>query len=725
MVSIPDKTLEDLEYSEVLRQCAAFAITPLGKEVVLGLKPQTEIEDVQNRLQMTSEYCASFDNENRIPNHGFDDCAPSFQLLKIENSVLELEAFRNLARNTETANALVRFLDKFKTYYPSLSGLAENLHEEKLIKPTVDGVIDRFGEVRNDASEALFSIRKQMQQLRGKISSSFNKALSQFSNADYLDDIRESVIENRRVLAVKAMHRRKVKGAIMGSSKTGSIVFIEPEATHAQTRELQNLEFEEGEEIKKILSQLTDFFRPYLPYLQLQHTFLLELDVIHAKAKYAQEIGGLLPYIAQEEREISYLQAYHPLLLQAHKLENKHTYPQDLHLDPDNRIIVISGPNAGGKSITLKTVGLLQLMLQTGMLIPVHERSKAVLFEQILTDIGDNQSIENHLSTYSYRLKNMKYFLKKCNSNTLFLIDEFGTGSDPELGGALAEVMLEDFYERHAFGLITTHYSNLKALANELPAMVNANMQFDNKTLEPVFKLVMGEAGSSFTFEVAQKNGLPFNLINRAKKKIEKSKVRFDATIAKLQKERSAMMKTGKSLKEKEDKVKSESDKMQTMNAKLKAKLISYQELFDHNQRMIVLGNKVNELAERYFSNNKKRPLISELLRVVETENAKRKRKTAAVAKKEREQKKVLDEQLKKELVQVRKEKKKQQKEAKVLPQEKPKLAVGDQVRLFDGRSVGSIDAIEKNKAIVNYGAFTTQVNLELLELVKPAKKAK
>jgi len=725
MVSIPDKTLEDLEYSEVLRQCAAFAITPLGKEVVLELKPQTEIEDVQNRLQMTSEYCASFDNENRIPNHGFDDCAPSFQLLKIENSVLELEAFRNLARNTETANALVRFLDKFKTYYPSLSGLAENLHEEKLIKPTVDGVIDRFGEVRNDASEALFSIRKQMQQLRGKISSSFNKALSQFSNADYLDDIRESVIENRRVLAVKAMHRRKVKGAIMGSSKTGSIVFIEPEATHAQTRELQNLEFEEGEEIKKILSQLTDFFRPYLPYLQLQHTFLLELDVIHAKAKYAQEIGGLLPYIAQEEREISYLQAYHPLLLQAHKLENKHTYPQDLHLDPDNRIIVISGPNAGGKSITLKTVGLLQLMLQTGMLIPVHERSKAVLFEQILTDIGDNQSIENHLSTYSYRLKNMKYFLKKCNSNTLFLIDEFGTGSDPELGGALAEVMLEDFYERHAFGLITTHYSNLKALANELPAMVNANMQFDNKTLEPVFKLVMGEAGSSFTFEVAQKNGLPFNLINRAKKKIEKSKVRFDATIAKLQKERSAMMKTGKSLKEKEDKVKSESDKMQTMNAKLKAKLISYQELFDHNQRMIVLGNKVNELAERYFSNNKKRPLISELLRVVETENAKRKRKTAAVAKKEREQKKVLDEQLKKELVQVRKEKKKQQKEAKVLPQEKPKLAVGDQVRLFDGRSVGSIDAIEKNKAIVNYGAFTTQVNLELLELVKPAKKAK
>jgi DNA mismatch repair protein MutS2 len=725
MVSIPEKTLEDLEYDEVLRQCAAFAITPMGKEVVLGLKPQTDTEEVLKKLQMTSEYCASFDNENRIPNHGFEDVSQYFQLLKIENSVLELEAFRNLARNTETSNTLVRFLDKFKTYYPSLSGLAEQLYEEKQIKPTVDGVIDRFGEVRNDASDTLYSIRKQMQQLRGKISSSFNKALSQFSNADYLDDIRESVIENRRVLAVKAMYRRKVKGAIMGSSKTGSIVFIEPEATNAQTRELQNLEFEEGEEIKKILSQLTDFFRPYLPYLEMQHAFLLEMDLVHAKARYAQEIGGLLPEITQDQKQIAYIKAYHPLLLQAHKLENKPTHPQDVHLDPENRIVVISGPNAGGKSITLKTVGLLQLMLQTGILIPVHERSKAALFEQILTDIGDNQSIENHLSTYSYRLKNMKYFLRKCNANTLFLIDEFGTGSDPELGGALAEVMLEDFYEREAFGLITTHYSNLKALANELPAMVNANMQFDNKTLEPVFKLVMGEAGSSFTFEVAQKNGLPFNLINRAKKKIERGKVRFDATIAKLQKERSAMMKTGKSLKEKEDKVKSESDKMQTMNAKLKAKLTSYQELFDHNQRMIVLGNKVNELAERYFTNNKKRPLIAELLRIIETENAKRKRKTAAVAKKDREQKKKLDEQVKKDLVKVRKEKKKQKKQVEVVEQPKPTLAVGDQVRLFDGRSVGSIDAIEKQKAIVNYGAFTTQVSLDLLELVKSAKKVK
>ena len=254
----------------------------------------------------------------------------------------------------------------------------------------------------------------------------------------------------------------------------------------------------------------------------MQQNFLLQIDIIYAKAKYAQEINAVLPTINIKERDIKYLKAYHPLLLNANRIEGKKTYPQDLCLDSKNRIIIISGPNAGGKSITLKTMGLLQLMLQSSMLIPVHEKSNSCLFDQILTDIGDNQSIENHLSTYSYRLKNMKSFLKKFNSNTLFLIDEFGTGSDPDLGGALAEVILEDFYEREAFGLITTHYSNLKILATELPAMSNANMQFDSKTLEPVFKLILGEAGSSFTFEVAQKNGLPFNLINRAKKKIER-----------------------------------------------------------------------------------------------------------------------------------------------------------------------------------------------------------
>ena len=714
---LPKKTLEDLEFFRVTKQISDFAITPMGKASCIAMEPLPEPKTLLKELQAVSEYLSSFSNENRIPNHGFEDLCPAFQLLKVENSVLEITSFRNIAAASQTVNILLLFFNKFRTYYPSLLILSGEMEVNKEIKKEIDNVINRFGEIRDNASNNLFTLRKQIQALKGKIAQSFNKALSHYQNLDYLDDIRESVVENKRVLAVKAMHRRKVKGGIMGSSKTGSIVFIEPEATLNFSRELQNLVFEEAEEIKKILSQLTDYLRPLLDLIKYYQSYLIHIDTLFARARYAQAINAILP-IFSENQELELKNAYHPLLFRTHQLENKKTFPQDIHLHPESRIIVISGPNAGGKSITLKTVGLLQLMLQSGILIPVHEKSRVCWFDTILTDIGDNQSIENHLSTYSYRLKNMKGFLKKCDDKTLFLIDEFGTGSDPELGGALAEVILENFYERKSYGLITTHYANLKLLADEQPTMANANMQFDNKTLEPIFSLILGEAGSSFTFEVAQKNGIPFNLINRAKKKIERGKVRFDATIAKMQKERNQMVQTGKSLKEKENKFENESERFEKLNEKLKSKLVNYQELFDHNQRMIVLGNKLNDLAERFFQNNKKRPLIAELLRLVDSENAKRKQKTASQAKKDLEMKKEVAKEVCQKLVSIRNEKKKNKTKT---PPPKHKVVVdfkvGDKVRILDGKSVGSIDSIEKQKAIVNYGLFTTQVSIDQLEI--------
>ena len=724
-MKIPEKSLLDLEFDTVLSQVGTHCITPMGKAAIAGIKPSDVEEDIVQQLTLVSEFLASFENDNRIPNHGFDDLTADMSLLKIDNSVLEIESFRRIAATNETVNLLLKFFKKFKEYYPQLNALGETIEVTKAPKEKVDAVIDRFGEIRNNASEELYRIRKQINSVRSKIGQSFQRALGHYTSADYLDDIRETVVDNKRVLAVKAMYRRKVKGAIMGSSKTGSIVYIEPETTLQYSRELNNLNFEEYEEVQKILRELTAFFQPYRPLLAQYQEYLTQIDSIYARAVYAKSINGLLPVLSKD-REMELIDAYHPLLYLNHKEENKPTYPQDIVLHQEHRIIVISGPNAGGKSITLKTVGLLQLMLQSGMLIPVHERSRVCFFGQIITDIGDNQSIENHLSTYSYRLKNMKYFLRKCNQKTLFLIDEFGTGSDPELGGALAEAFLEEFYNREAYGIITTHYSNLKVLANELPHMTNANMQFDNRTLEPVFKLIMGEAGSSFTFEVAQKNGIPYSLINRAKKKIERGKVRFDATIAKLQKERKQMMDTGASLKAKESKAEKEGEKLEQLNQKMKAKLSSYQELYDHNQRMIVIGNRFNDIADRYFDNGKKRPLIADLLRLVETENAKRKKKSAAEKRKEREAKKKAEAETQQAIVEIRKEKKKKKAAPKPEPV-KPKIdfKVGDQVRLFDGKSVGTIDAIEKRKAVVNYGVFTTQVNLEALDLVQAAKTSK
>lgn len=723
-MKIPEKALSDLEFTNVLEQLSQLAITALGKEACTSMLPLENKEQLVLQLNSVSEFTSSFDNENQIPNHGFDDLSLEINLLKIENSVLELEGFRRIASTSETINTLLKFFKKFKEYYPKIHSQGSKIEITKELISSINNVIDRFGEVRNDASPELFQIRKNIQNVRSKIGQSFQRALSQYSNADFLDDIKESVVENRRVLAVKAMYRRKVKGTIMGSSKTGSIVYVEPEITLQHTRELSNLQFEETDEIKRILLQLTQFIQPYRSLLIAYQDYLTLIDSYYARAKYAEKTNSILPKI-NSNRELCLVKAYHPLLYLSNKLEGKTTYPQDITLKKEQRIIVISGPNAGGKSITLKTVGLLQLILQTGMLIPVHEQSTVCFFDQIITDIGDNQSIENHLSTYSYRLKNMKYFMHKCNKNTLFLIDEFGTGSDPELGGALAESFLEEFYNREAYGIITTHYSNLKVLANELPNMSNANMQFDNKTLEPIFNLILGEAGSSFTFEVAQKNGIPFSLINRAKKKIERGKVRFDATIAKLQKERSQMTKTGKSLREQENKAIEENQRLELLNKKIKNKLIGYQELFDHNQRMIVLGNKVNDVADRYFENGKKRPLIADLLSLVESENSKRKKKSAVVKKKEKAAKEKANQEATKALVGIRKEKKKKKKEAPQPVKVKIDFKIGDQVRLFDGKAVGTIDSIEKEKAIVNYGMFTTQIRLEALDLVQAMKQKK
>lgn len=718
---IHEKTLKDIEFHTVLSQMATYCLTAIGKEQALQVSPYGQRDKLIESLQLTNNYLASFENDNRIPTHGFEEINKELQLLKILNSYLDTDSFKKLKSVSQTTNEILSFLKKFKDYYPALYSYSETIYFTTEIIQAIDIVIDRFGEVKDNASNALFGLRQDINSVRGKINQSFGSALSSYQSMDYLDDIRESVVENKRVLAVKAMYRRKVKGAILGGSKTGSIVYIEPEATLRYTRELNNLEYEEAEEVTRILKELTDKIRPFRELLRDSQTFLTEMDVIYAKAKYAQSINGILPEIGDDKTYVL-REAIHPLLFISNKKKGLKTYSQSIELYPDNRIIVISGPNAGGKSITLKTVGLLQVMLQSGFLIPVHERSKICLFDRILTDIGDNQSIENHLSTYSYRLKQMNYFLKKCNDRTLFLIDEFGTGSDPELGGALAETFLEEFYHREAYGIITTHYSNLKVLANELPYMQNANMMFDEKSLEPMFKLALGQAGSSFTFEVAQKNGIPFSLINRAKKKIERGKVRFDATIAKLQKERSKLEKTEQSLKINEKKTQSEAEKLEETNSKIQKKLESYQELYDSNQRLIYLGQKLNDLSERYFDNKKKRELMDELFKLVQIENSKRKKVTIKQKKIQKSKTQKVVAEVEKTVEIIRQKKKEAKIKTAALPKAKPALKIGDRVRLLDGKAVGSIDKIEKNKAVVNYGLFTTNVGMDQLELVQAAK---
>lgn len=716
---IHPKTLDDLEFPAVLRQVAEFCVTEPGREQVLSIVPFREFSEIEPELKRVKEFTASFGGDNPIPNHGFEPIYRELRLFEIENSSLEISGFRKILSLSETTRILLKYFKKYEEFFVCLNSFSEEVAYTSLISEEINKRIDKYGEVRDDASPELASIRKRLNAVKGKINSSFSKALSQYAQSDYLDEIRESVVENRRVLAVKAMHRKKVRGAVLGSSKTGSIVYIEPQETLEYANELSNLLYEEDEEIKRILKTLTDFLRPYASLLASYQEYLIAMDTFYAKAKYALKINGVLPIITSDKK-ISLQKAFHPLLLVSNNKRKEKTFPQRIELVPEKRIIVISGPNAGGKSITLKTVGLLQVMLQSGMLIPVDPQSELCFFKRVLTDIGDNQSIENHLSTYSYRLKKMNQFLKKCDKKTLFLIDEFGTGSDPELGGALAETFLEVFYEREAFGIITTHYTNLKLLANELPHAINANMQFDSRSLEPLYQLHLGEAGSSYTFEVAQKNGIPYSLINKAKKKIERGKVRFDKTIANLQKERSNLRKTSESLKSEEQKARMESKQLEEVNARVQEKLESYQELFDANQKMISLGKKVDALSEKYFNNKRKKQLIDELMKLVMVENSKRKKLTPNVKKAVKAKEKEVIKEVEKKVEAIRERKKEEKEKAKKLPPPKPKVAlkIGDRVRMIDGRAIGTIDTIEKNKAIVNYGMFTTNVSLEELEKV-------
>lgn len=723
MISINEKTLKDLEFTTVLGTVASLCHTDLGIEKANAIQPFKHKEALLEALHQTSEYLSSYTNNNAIPNHYFENLGNDLKLLAIEDSFLEVSAFKKIANLSETSNTLLQFFKKFHDYYPSLNKKATDVFYTKEIVKLIDEVVDKYGVIKDNASQDLALIRSQINVIRGKVNQSFGQALAQYNSQGYLDDIKETIIDNRRVLAVLAMYRKKVKGQILGNSKTGSIAYIEPETTLRYSRELNNLEYEEREEIVKILKRLTAQLRPHTELIIQYEDFLSDIDLVAAKARYANRINALLPEITDEKR-IYFREALHPILYLTNKEKNEPTFPQTIELTNENRIIVISGPNAGGKTISLKTIGLLQLMLQCGMLIPVHERSQTFLFDRILTDIGDNQSIENHLSTYSYRLKNMNYFLKKCNSKTLFLIDEFGTGSDPELGGALAETFLEEFYHREAFGIITTHYTNLKILANELPFATNANMLFDEKSLEPMYKLVLGQAGSSFTFEVAQKNGIPYGLINRAKKKIEGEKIRFDKTIANLQKERSKLEKTSLNLKEEEVKAREESKKMEEINKKIQDKLERYQELYDANQRLIYMGQKIDDISEIYFNNKDKKVLIGEFLKMVEIENSKRKKITA----KEKKEKETIEKEIVKEVKEkvevIRQEKKEKKIKAKIEAENKPKivLKIGDRVRMIDGKAIGTIDVIEKNKATVNYGIFTSKVALDSLEFVERPK---
>ena len=713
-MNINQADLNELEFPELLAEIAPFAYSPKTADNIMELRPM-EIDEAELSLKKTSEFLTSFESSNAIPFDEYEDIEEELKLMLIENYRLENKSFIKIKTITEQIGKLQKFFPQLSEAFPTLLEEVKDLEFRKEIIDKVDKAFNRFGDVKSDASAVLKTLRTEIQHARKAVDENFNRSLATYS--EFLEDIRESIIEDQRVLAVKSGFKKRVNGRVLGISKTGSITFMQPESVVKHYFKLKENQEEEKKEIDKILRKLTAELSEFQPQLSDYQTYIFDLDLIRAKAKFAEKVNGILPKINRHQT-LRLKDAFHPLLWIRNKNENKEIFPQTLTLTEHNRIICISGPNAGGKSITLKTVGLLQLMIQSGILVPVHPKSEMFFFEKIMTDIGDNQSIENHLSTYSSRLKKMSGMIREANNKTLLLIDEFGTGSDPELGGALAESFMEYFYDKKSFGIITTHYTNIKLVVENLPAATNAAMLFDERTLEPLYKLEIGQAGSSFTFEVAEKNRIPRFIIKNARKKVEHDIVNLDKTIVKLQQEKFEVEKLKSNLAETKESVEDKRDNLQKLNEQLQQKLFNFQKLYEEEHRKLQFGNKIETFIDSYVKGKSRKDVVKDFVKILEQEKFRKLGTDKDERKRLQVVKRKITQQLKKEDVIEKIAETNEKLEEKRKAERAVWMKVGQRVRISGSTSVGTIEKISKNKVIVNYGTFKTTIDSGELERI-------
>ena len=715
-MNINQADLNELEFPELLSEIAPFAFSPKTADKIMELRPMP-IDEAEISLKKTSEFLSSFEGVAAVPFDEYEDIEEELKLMNIENFRLENKSFIRIKTMTEQIGKLQRFFPQLSEIFPTLLEEIKHLEFRKEIVDKIDKVFNRFGEVKTEASPILKVLRTEIQHARKAITENFNRALFNYGQSDFLDDIKESIIEDQRVLAVKSGFKKRVAGRVLGLSKTGSITYIQPESVVKHYFKLKENQEEEKKEIDKILRKLTAELAEFQPQLSDYQTYIFDLDLIRAKAKFAEQINGILPKINRHQT-LRLREAFHPLLWIRNKAEKKEIFSQTISLTEHNRIVCISGPNAGGKSITLKTVGLLQLMIQSGILVPCHPKSEMFFFEKIMTDIGDNQSIENHLSTYSSRLKKMSGMIKEADGKSLLLIDEFGTGSDPELGGALAESFLEFFYDKKSFGIITTHYTNIKIVIENLPAATNAAMLFDENSLEPLYKLEVGQAGSSFTFEVAEKNRIPRFIINSAKKKVEHDIVNLDKTIVKLQQEKFEVEKIKSDLSEKRDSVEDKRDNLQKLNEQLQQKLHNFQKLYEDEHRKLQFGNKIEAFIDSYVKGKSRKDVVKDFVKILEQEKFRKIGADKDEGKRLQVIKRKITQQLKKEDVQEKIVETNEKLEEKRTAERAVWMKVGQRVRIKGSTSVGTIDEIKKNKVTVNYGTFKTTIDSGELERI-------
>lgn len=710
MKGFDQQTIRDLEFLQLREWLSGYAFQPTARKRLENLTPSNDFSFVENELLRANEFKSIRVEGESFPALDFDELLAEIKLLPVKNAVLQQEGFVRIVRASDLVNHIIVFFDKRSQDYPKLIEILSPVFFTRELIELIEKVFDRRGQIRDDASPELFAIRQAIAKVRTQINKNFDKEMRKYLREGLLGETKEAFVNERRVLTVVSSFKRKISGSVVGSSKTGSLTFIEPEVNVPLNNELELLQDDERKEIFRILQQLTRDISHQLPLIEGYQHVLTEFDFIQAKTKMALELNAVLPGIVRQMR-IELIEAYHPILWRNNKLLQKPTLAQSLTLDLKQRMLVISGPNAGGKSITLKTIGLLQLMLQSGLLIPVNENSKMCFFQQVLTDIGDNQSIENELSTYSYRLKRMRFFLKVANKRSLLLLDEFGTGSDPDLGGALAEVFFEELYKKMPFAVITTHYANIKLRADQLPNAINGCMLFNTDSLEPLYKLSMGQPGSSFTFEVAQMNGIPLDLIEKAKGKLNDNKVKMDRLLNELQKEKTYLERLTKEHITAQERAEKARVSYEERKEKFEERLHNQQDFIEKNNLFLNAGKKMKGFIDRYQTMTKKKTANQALLEEV--------RKYLLVEKSKLEEAKK-----KTQLIQASsnkptvtpKKKKKQVPEVDMF--QRDKIKVGSKVQLIDTKQKGIVEEMKGPILMVVFGNLRMKIDIEKLQFV-------
>lgn len=718
----PQNFEQKIGFDQIRQLLKDKCLSTLGEERVNEMNFSDHFEEVDELLNQVAEFVRIIQEEDNFPDQFFFDVRPSLKRIRIEGMYMDEQELFDLRRSLETIRDIIRFLqrndeEESDCPYPSLKKLAGDITVFPQLITKIDGILNKYGKIKDNASTELSRIRRELANTMGSISRSLNSILRNAQSEGYVDkDVAPTMRDGRLVIPVAPGLKRKIKGIVHDESASGKTVFIEPAEVVEANNRIRELEGDERREIIRILTEFSNTLRPSIPEILQSYEFLAEIDFIRAKSHFAIQTNSIKPSL-ENEQLLDWTMAVHPLLQLSLAKHGKKVVPLDIELNLKRRILIISGPNAGGKSVCLKTVGLLQYMLQCGMLVPMHERSHVGLFGSIFIDIGDEQSIEDDLSTYSSHLTNMKIMMKNCNERSLILIDEFGGGTEPQIGGAIAEAVLKRFNIKGTFGVITTHYQNLKHFAEDHEGVVNGAMLYDRHLMQALFQLQIGNPGSSFAVEIARKIGLPEDVIADASEIVGSEYINADKYLQDIVRDkrywegkRQTIRQREKHMEETIARYQAEMEELQKSRKEIirQAKEEAERLLQESNAR---IENTIRTIKEAQAEKEKTRLVRQELADFRESiDNLTSKEQEDKIA---RKMEKLKEKQNRK------KEKKQNGTKEQPAVQQTPKatpITEGCPVRIKGQSSVGEVLEINGKNAVVAFGSIKTTVKTERLE---------